>query len=552
MFMEMPFLRICWLWSSLAKGTSVTMDLIQNNPYRLLGVFANAPTKERVANQTKLKAFLKVGKSVNYPLDLPELLAPIERTAESVATAEAQIALPAEQMAFAQFWFVKSSALDDIAFNHLFAGSLQDATRIWEKKSDWSSLQNRIVCALLKKDYALACACAETLYKEHTKLFVKAVVGEGMALEAEGLAFSFLDALTAELGVGKVLECVSDPAWKAHLSAAAVEPLIEKLLSGVEDAKAKRKQGAKASLQAGTALHKMAVPLLQQLGNLLGMDDMRYQQTADKVGLEVLQCGITYYNESDDDDAAHKAMPLQQQAQRIVVGKMAKDRCKENVDILKRIIVNLPPAEVLAEGKAIRDALRKFCRLPDKIDHAITLLNETKPHLQSIKAKLGAGNEYYLKVSTDVVGNALHNVIEEINRAQNKLVHKDFFSDSVLDAFRLKETCKSAWDAILLMDSFDMKADFRSNVYNENRVALKDLCVAFRANEAPQKARNESWEGLVQCFWVTIFLAAAVGCMALGAAIGQLISDAGAVVGAVLGPVIGWKLIIFIAKKYRK
>lgn len=120
MFMEMPFLRICWLWSSLAKGTSVTMDLIQNNPYRLLGVFANAPTKERVASQTKLKAFLKVGKSVNYPLDLPKLLAPIERTAESVATAEAQIALPAEQMAFAQFWFVKSSALDDIAFNHLF------------------------------------------------------------------------------------------------------------------------------------------------------------------------------------------------------------------------------------------------------------------------------------------------------------------------------------------------------------------------------------------------------------------------------------------------
>lgn len=498
MFMGMPFLRICWLWSSLAKGTSVTMDLIQNNPYRLLGVFANAPTKERVASQTKLKAFLKVGKSVNYPLDLPELLAPIERTAESVATAEAQIALPAEQMAFAQFWFVKSSALDDIAFNHLFAGSLQDATRIWEKKADWSSLQNRIVCALLRKDYALACACAETLYKEHTKLFVKAVVGEGMALEAEGLAFSFLDALTAELGVGKVLECVSDPAWKAHLSAAAVEPLIEKLLSGVEDAKAKRKQGAKASLQAGTALHKMAVPLLKQLGNLLGKDDMRYQQTADKIGLEVLQCGITYYNESDDDDAAHKAMPLQRKAQRIVVGKMAKDRCKENVDILKRIIANLPPAEVLAEGKAIRDALRKFCRLPDKIDHAITLLNETKPHLQSIKAKLGAGNEYYLKVSTDVVGNALHNVIEEVNEAQesakrprtplNLPYHRASLLPSVsIDLFfTLSEACREAWKAILLMDTFDMNSDFKSERYNENRTILKGLCEKLQVPTSPK------------------------------------------------------------------
>lgn len=336
----------------------------------------------------------------------------------------------------------------------------------------------------MRKDYALACACAEALYKKHTKLFVKAVVGDGMALEAEGLAFSFLDALTAELGVGKVLECVSDPAWKAHLSAAAVEPLIEKLLSGVEDAKAKRKQGAKASLQAGTALHKMAVPLLKQLGNLLGKDDMRYQQTADKIGLEVLQCGITYYNESDDDDAAHKAMPLQQQAQRIVVGKMAKDRCKENVDILKRIIANLPPAEVLAEGKAIRDALRKFCRLPDKIDHAITLLNETKPHLQSIKAKLGAGNEYYLKESTDVVGNALHNVIEEVNEEQKKIGEIPALVHIYLD--EIKRTCRRAWETICIMDAFDMTADFKSKRYNENRTILKGLCEELQVPTSPK------------------------------------------------------------------
>lgn len=52
------------------------MNLLSHNPYRVLGVMANAPVKERVANQAKIKAFLKVGKPISFPLDLEELLPP--------------------------------------------------------------------------------------------------------------------------------------------------------------------------------------------------------------------------------------------------------------------------------------------------------------------------------------------------------------------------------------------------------------------------------------------------------------------------------------------
>ena len=74
---------------------------------------------------------------------------------------------------------------------------------------------------------------------------------------------------------------------------------------------------------------------------------------ADKLGLEILQCGIDYFNDSEEPDAAHKAMSLQKYAKSIAVGQMAKDRCKENVDILQRIIDNLPPSEVFVEDRAI-------------------------------------------------------------------------------------------------------------------------------------------------------------------------------------------------------
>ena len=44
----------------------IRMNILQNNPYRQLGVYSNSPTKERLANHNLMKAFLKVGKSVFF------------------------------------------------------------------------------------------------------------------------------------------------------------------------------------------------------------------------------------------------------------------------------------------------------------------------------------------------------------------------------------------------------------------------------------------------------------------------------------------------------
>lgn len=70
------------------------MDIIAKNPYRYLGVYSNSPIKERVANKGKMNAFLKVGKTVSFPLDLPNILPNIDRTVETVANAESELTLP--------------------------------------------------------------------------------------------------------------------------------------------------------------------------------------------------------------------------------------------------------------------------------------------------------------------------------------------------------------------------------------------------------------------------------------------------------------------------
>lgn len=458
------------------------MNILQSNPYRLLGVYSNSPTKERLANHNRMKAFLKVGKPVSFPLDLSNYLSPINRTEASVADADAKLTLPKDQILYAQFWFLKTTPLDDVAFNHLIAGEIDKAEKIWQKRDCASSLQNRIVCALICRNYSCAITCAEVLYEntQYINQFVSAIIGTEGNIEVSNLVFSFLDVLCEEVGINKLLTFITKNAWKSHIGEKAVKPLVDSIQEAVEIAKKSKGKGSNARLNAGEELRKNTRNALLQLKKILSLTDLQYQMIADKLGLEILQCGIDYFNDSEEPDAAHKAMSLMKYAKSIAVGQMAKDRCKENVDILQRIIDNLPPSEVFMEDRAIHEELRKYCLLPDKICHAVTLLNNTKPHIQSIKRKLGISNSYYLKISTQVVGNALSNIIAEVNEAQSIFSADKDDPNATLAAIlgitHVKSVLEEAWKATKIMDGFDMESEYKNGRYNENRSILKGLC----------------------------------------------------------------------------
>ena len=458
------------------------MNIIENNPYRQLGVYANSSTKERLANLNRLKAFLKVGKLVSFPLDLPQLLPPANRSEESVADAVAKLTLPREQMLYGQFWFLKATPIDEVAFRHIATGDVVSAERIWQKKEDASSLQNRIVCALMKGDYDSALSCANTLYNNvsYVRQLKSEVVGEDGNVKVEDMPLAFLDALSDEVGGRTLLPYLSCATWKKHVEDKAVKPLIESIDNAINEAQKSKGKGSQARYATGTKLCKETKSALTQLKQLLSASDLQYQMIADKLGLAILQCGIDYYNDSDEPNSALKAMKLQGYANSIVVGAMAKDRCQKNVEILQKAVDNLPPAEVYAEDKAIHEELRKYNHLPDKICHAVTLLNNTKPHLQVIKRRLGVSNTYYLRTSTLIVGNALSNIIAEVNAAQSIFEPGENSRDAAIAAIlgvgHVKSVLEEAWKATLIMDDFDMENDYRINRYNKNRSILRDLC----------------------------------------------------------------------------
>lgn len=475
------------------------------NPFRILGVYANSAMKDIVANEGKMKAFLKVGRDVSYPLDLPSILPAIERSEAIVANAKSKIALPDDKFKHAQFWFVKGSEEDEEAFKCLFSGEIDKAIELWSHDNNAASYQNRMICYLIKEDLEnalqMACILYEpmdagyfTLVNIFCMELLKLVLGEDNSVNASGVDEHLFDALVKHYGSDVILKKMPDGLLKDQLVESISKNIISEISKHVKSLSDNKKGGATASLNAGRQLITSTKPLLIELKKLIPQTNDQYQIIADKLSLAILQCGIDYYNGSDDDNAATNAMSLQKYALSIAVGSLAKERCQENVNILQKNIDNLPPKEVAVEAKAINKELEKFCNLPDEISHSVNLLNAAKPHLQAIKAKLGASNTFYLKISTQVVGNALHNVIEEVNRAQRgfsayiKAIKDSGIDPQLLNLLndenspvrviesKVKPPLRAAWKAITLMDSFDMESEFKVNRYNPNKSSLKRMC----------------------------------------------------------------------------
>ncbi len=433
------------------------MNILQNNPYRLLGVYSNSPTRERLANHNRMKAFLKVGRSVSFPLDLPQYLAPINRTESSVADAEAKLTLPKEQILYAQFWFVKMTPLDDVAFNHLIAGEIDKAEEIWKKRECASSLQNRLVCALMRGKYDNAITCAEELYskEQYASQLVTAIIGSGGYFDAADLALSFLDTLCEEVGANKLLPFITNGAWKNHAEEKAVKPLIDGIQESINIAQRSKEQGPNARLNAGETLRNDTKKDLLQLKKFLSATDLQYQMIADKLAQEILQCSIDYYNGTDDDDAPEKTMTLQKYALSIAVGALVKKNCKENVNTLQKIIKDLPPIAIREEYNTLTDLLDIFQYRQNKITTIKELLDKAKPHLQIIRNRQG-GKNCYLRISTHVVSMALSKLIEIINNSKDEA------------------DVKYAWKIMLILDTFDMDYIFKSTIYNKNREILHE------------------------------------------------------------------------------
>tara|TARA_Y100000589_G_scaffold65275_1_gene56813 strand:+ start:6351 stop:7811 length:1461 start_codon:yes stop_codon:yes gene_type:complete len=113
------------------------MKLIEENPFRILGVISNASAKETDESEVKIIRYLDVGKTASLKFDISPPLKLINRTQNLVIQAKNKIHDDFEKLSHSIFWFVNSSMVDKIALDKLSSDkNIEKALDTFRKGSD--------------------------------------------------------------------------------------------------------------------------------------------------------------------------------------------------------------------------------------------------------------------------------------------------------------------------------------------------------------------------------------------------------------------------------
>lgn len=516
-----------------------TIKLVADNPFRVLGIFSNGSLKDLKANASRLNAYMKVGKTVEFPTDLSALMGNVERNADIVTDATSQINLPKDKLKYALFWFAKGNNIDEIAFNNLAGGDMDKAEQLFRKKTTYSSLINRGVLKFILGDSDSAIQLiSQVVYDEtYRKDFVSAICDDTFSIEEDELSKMFIDSLLTAFDGNKLYSVFKDINSMAseYLIGISSQTHIDYINNEISKANSAG-DDSEAQYEAGLQLMENTKEPLKKLKGIFGVKNFRYQQIADSLSKTILQCGIGYYNETDDDDyvSIDKAMKLQKYATDIAVGGITKERCQKNLAILEKKKKDLPPKEVRSYVDVITKQIllllkvettkeeKREERTPDPYAPSLSSIWETSPlsesfgvssflksrlydlqlrthekildrvrnslgivipNLLSIRDELGARNDFYLLVSTRYVSCCSNMIVEAFNKATEefpnpqKHLFGDYYSQDTIrehnsNVAKLKKFVQQVWNVIAVLSKLDVENDYQA-FFNKNFNALK-------------------------------------------------------------------------------
>ena len=108
------------------------MNLINNNPYRILALPLTASEREIAKQINTLSTYAEMGKSKSFDTDFP-FLSTVNRTPHEIEEAKKQIEQSESKFLYSLFWFWKNNSVDELAFEVLKEGNTSKAISIWEK-----------------------------------------------------------------------------------------------------------------------------------------------------------------------------------------------------------------------------------------------------------------------------------------------------------------------------------------------------------------------------------------------------------------------------------
>ena len=480
------------------------MQQIKNNPYRVIGLLvgSNAPQQVRQINRLiqSIDAEVEPDEDFSFPV-----IGKLNRTTDLVNTAVANIHLESGKINAALFWFYKGNEIeDDAAFDILKGenGDKEEAQKIWISAVKGKEITKRNASCL----HNLSTLLLSNAFKEN-KIFVKiledAINLKLKFLESEfstdlvrittdennrtnkvELQLIFLRELHSEIeknedfSTDKFLTILNELNFSAKEE--FLKGFVQKPIKQIEDeilkTKTKRQSDKRDAEIFGKELYENTEASIEQLKNVLDSNDIRYQNIADKLANEILQCGFDFFQEfeNEDFDPSDESMNLFELASSIAVGNIVSQRCEEYAENLQEWIDEKPDRDrqklIADELTFIDSKLERFQSLLDTISNAKDLIDSCKPKLIKIKDALGSSDDFYLNISSAVVQNAQNMLVQAVNEIIESSNNRSFGVSLSSD----KASIQTALDITLKMGSFDMNATLKSH-YKNNLDGIKNL-----------------------------------------------------------------------------
>ncbi|MCX6164483.1 MAG: hypothetical protein NTU73_06415 [Ignavibacteriae bacterium] len=361
------------------------MNLINNNPFRLLDIPVTASEREITKQINKLETLAAMGKSNSFDSDY-SFLKPVDRSIQSINDAKKQIENSESKFHYSLFWFWINSNKDRLAFDFLKAGNINKAIEVWDAACKEEYLDSSYKAAYINisyfknlstlylslsinnksfhKDYFIkGIKLAETFFSSNDiEHYSKQIAGDNYIYKVEKALHFYLNDLInsinsfidSEDGISTTqlynLFSSFPIESKQFLNSKFILKQKKYINEEIEKSIAERKKSPLNSIEVGKKLIENTKSDLTYLKDILGADDFQYQIIADKLALEIIQNGIDSFNAHKNEKGETdypKAIKSEESylseyeyALQISSSPATKARAKENLESCKEAISN--------------------------------------------------------------------------------------------------------------------------------------------------------------------------------------------------------------------
>lgn len=345
------------------------MNIIKQNPFRVLGLTGNATEKELQKQIGIIKRYAEVGKSKSFDYDF-EFIGGFTRSAEEIQEASNRIEQAHKKFLYSLFWFVKNTQFDEIAFNNLKEKEIEKAIEIWNKtlKEDittknyssylnlstlyiaLSTIDEQIDLQKLQSGISLK---GNLIHSESLKDLSILVTGNGVANDPIEISKKFADEIIELLkpflnknnGISTndliSLFNTFPSSIQKYISSKFTEVPISAIENKIEKTAQKRKENPEYADEYAKELYKSSKQDITILKKLMGSSNVQFRMITDKVANEILQCSVDFFNDRQENDSdinfesnLNTAMKLVKLADSVAISDQVKERAKENLNTL--------------------------------------------------------------------------------------------------------------------------------------------------------------------------------------------------------------------------